>query len=159
MNMQDRRKYGHEKVKDSYYLYTVFNTKTQETIITDGTAEECANVLGKTIQRFYEMVFRVESRGTKKWRITKSFADERYEDMANNKCRKGVQVMSRFAHFKSMNVNDLSRFMMSRIGDENFPCSMVCGEGCKAKSTDDCQRIINEWLSEKVLFDSKGEVK
>lgn len=56
-----------------YCLYTVYNEKNDGlAVIVDGTAKECAAVMGITLNVFYMY----QSRPKKKWHIERRFIDE-----------------------------------------------------------------------------------
>ena len=67
----------HERAKDGRHFirYTVWNNKTDEVVIVDGTARECAKAMGITLETFYCAVTNARNRKVKKWTIK-----SRYED-------------------------------------------------------------------------------
>lgn len=65
--MGGRRKGG--KNKHSHFLYTVYDNRTDELIILDGTPEECARALGTTLNGWWTTLSRVRSGIRKKWHI------------------------------------------------------------------------------------------
>ena len=72
------RNTGHRKIpgKRGFYRYTVYNNRTDELVILDGTAQECARAMNLTIASFYSAVSRAESGQAKRWFILKEFADD-----------------------------------------------------------------------------------
>ena len=64
-----------------YCLYTVYDEKHDGLpIIIDGTAEECARLMGLTKRSFFIYVWRMKKGLLKKWFIESSYVDEGEED-------------------------------------------------------------------------------
>lgn len=147
-------KYDHDFVDGSVYLYTVINNRTGQVIALKQTAQDCAEKLGICKQRFYEMVCRVESGKLAKWTIFKSYADGRNEvNNINYKCRKGIPIpRKRINKLRDMSVHDLAKYLADCVGSyEDFPCSLICGTNCPAKSVAECIAVIEEYLQEEVV--------
>lgn len=147
-------KYDHDFVDGSMYLYTVINNRTGQVVALKQNAHGCAERLGICTQRFYEMVCRVESGKLAKWTIFKSYADERNE--VNNiptKCRKGTPIpQKRINKLRNMSGHDLATYLAGCVGEyEDFPCSLICGTSCPAKSNAECIEVIKEYLNEEVI--------
>lgn len=68
---------GHIKAKDArnFIRYTVYKNKNDELVIVDGTAKECAEAIGCSLDSFYTMVSNERTGKVKKWKII-----TRYED-------------------------------------------------------------------------------
>lgn len=60
---------GHRKVDRGYFRYTVYRNGSDELVIQDGTAEECARAMGLTVASFYSAVSRAKSGSIKRWHI------------------------------------------------------------------------------------------
>lgn len=54
-----------------YLAYTIWNNKTDELVILDGTAEECAEAMGMTVATFRSIMTKVKQGLIKKWTIKK----------------------------------------------------------------------------------------
>lgn len=69
--------FGHRKGKNTrkYCVYTVYNNRTDEVVIVDGTAEQAAKAMGISINSFYGYVKRVREGEINKWWIERSFLD------------------------------------------------------------------------------------
>ena len=53
----------------AHTLYIVYDNKTDLPIIVDGTAEQCARVMGIKVQSFYYALMRCERKECKRWSI------------------------------------------------------------------------------------------
>lgn len=60
--------------------YTVWNNKTDELVILDGTSKECAEAMGITIQSFYSYLCK-SKKGIIRWTITESKKLQRHKRM------------------------------------------------------------------------------
>ena len=60
---------GHRKVDRFFFRYTVYRNGTDELVIQDGTAEECARAMGITVPSFYSAYSRSKSGAVKRWHI------------------------------------------------------------------------------------------
>lgn len=60
---------GRRKVGRYYLLYTVYRNDTDELVILDGNAVECARAMGVSEKSFYSMVTRARSGRIKRWHI------------------------------------------------------------------------------------------
>lgn len=69
---------GHRKVpgKTGWFRYTVYDNRTDELVILDGTAQECAKDMGLTMSSFYTAASRSGTDRWKKWTILKIFTDD-----------------------------------------------------------------------------------
>lgn len=56
--------------------YTVYNNDTDELIILDGTAEQCAELMGIRRQSFYSLINLFRKGKLKKWHIEASLNEE-----------------------------------------------------------------------------------
>ena len=68
--------------------YTVWNNKTDELVILDGTSKECAKAMGITIQSFYSYLCK-SKKGKTYWDIVESRQSER-----NKKTRKIKKLLN-----------------------------------------------------------------
>lgn len=70
-----------------FCLYTVYDEKNNGLpIIVDGTAEECAKLMGITKRNFYIYMWRLKKGLVKRWFIEQRYIDESgeiYEEMSN----------------------------------------------------------------------------
>lgn len=60
---------GTQKVDRSFLLCTVYDNRTDELVILDGTAEQCARAMGVTVGSFYSAVTRAKTGKIKRWHI------------------------------------------------------------------------------------------
>ena len=60
--------------------YTVYNTKTDELIILDGTSKECAEAMGISVESFYSYLS-LSRKGVVSYFITETKCEERAERM------------------------------------------------------------------------------
>lgn len=69
---------GHRKGPSgrNFFLYTIYDNRTDEAIVYDRDAKTCARLLGVTVATFYCMVNRVEKGKIKRLSILKRYADE-----------------------------------------------------------------------------------
>lgn len=58
------------------YLYSVWNNFTDELIILDGTARQCADAMGISFKSFHSLKTRMNQGKLKKWTIEISEVDE-----------------------------------------------------------------------------------
>lgn len=68
-----------DKTKSYYHksvLYTVWNNKTDEIVIVDGNAVECAKAMGISVRNFYSTVSKNLNGTIAKWTIEKRRARE-----------------------------------------------------------------------------------
>lgn len=72
---------GHKRDKESrsYVLYSIWDNRTDELVILDGTAQQCADMLRRSVNSFYATVSRAKSGFIKRWTITRIFLDEKDE--------------------------------------------------------------------------------
>jgi hypothetical protein len=61
----------------SYIVYSVWNNETDELIIVDGEARECAKAMGLAFSSFYSAVSKARSGKVKKWTIKERYLDGR----------------------------------------------------------------------------------
>ena len=71
--------FKHKKGKNtrSFVVYTVWNNKTDELVICDGTAPECAKAMGMTLGSFYSMICNEKTGRIKKWTIFPTYLEGR----------------------------------------------------------------------------------
>ena len=64
----------------SFIVYSVWNNKTDELIIIDGEARECAKAMNLTLPSFHSAITNARSGKIKKWTIKERYLDgkERY---------------------------------------------------------------------------------
>lgn len=60
--------------------YTVWNNKTDELVILDGTSKECAEAMGVTLDTFYSYLCK-SKKGVIRWDITESKKLQRHKRM------------------------------------------------------------------------------
>lgn len=60
---------GHRKVDRGFLRYTVYDNRTDELVILDGTAEQCARLMKMTVPSFYSAVTRAQNGKIKRWSI------------------------------------------------------------------------------------------
>ena len=60
---------GIRKVDRGFLRYTVYDNRTDELVILDGTAEQCARAMGLTAGSFYSAVTRARNGKVKRWHI------------------------------------------------------------------------------------------
>jgi len=68
---------GHtRKSTEPFVRYTVYNNRTDELVVLDGTAKECAQRLGIGVNTFYGYISRIKNTGKpKKWTILRDYTD------------------------------------------------------------------------------------
>ena len=72
------------KSLNCFCLYTVYDEKHDGLpIIVDGTAEECAKLMGLTKRNFYIYMWRMKKGLVKKWFIESRYVDEGEDDERN----------------------------------------------------------------------------
>lgn len=78
--MNKRRGRGKDKQKrkpyKSRHFYTVYDNRTDELIILDGTAEQCASMLGIAVSSFRTDVTKFRQGILQKWHIEVRTSDE-----------------------------------------------------------------------------------
>lgn len=67
---------GHRKVGGSWTRYTVYDNRTDELVILDGTARECARAMKLTLGSFQSAVTHARTGKVKRWHIERCFSDE-----------------------------------------------------------------------------------
>ena len=69
---------GHKRGKRtaSYVLYSVWDNRTDEVVIIDGTAKQCAEMMGRSLNCFYSTVRRSKSGEIKRWTILTRLLNE-----------------------------------------------------------------------------------
>lgn len=67
---------GHNRPRGSWLNYTVYDNKTDFPIIVGGTARECANAMGITLESFYNAVDRCRKGKNNRWTILAEWEDE-----------------------------------------------------------------------------------
>ena len=72
---------GHkiDKLTHSYVLYSVWDNRTDELVILDGTAKQCAEIMGRPLKSFYSTVRRAKTGEIKRWTILSRIWDEESE--------------------------------------------------------------------------------
>lgn len=60
---------GIRKVDRGFHRYTVYDNRTDDLVILDGTAEECARLMKITVPSFYSAVTRARNGKVKRWHI------------------------------------------------------------------------------------------
>ncbi len=73
---------GHRTVSGSrcFSRYSVYDNRTDDPIIIDGTADQCAKALKRSVNSFYCMVGRVRKGKNKRYTVLQRMADEEDED-------------------------------------------------------------------------------
>ena len=61
----------------SFVVYTVWDNKTDNLIICDGLAKECANAMGMTVSSFYSTLSHLKSGKIKRWTILRTYLEGR----------------------------------------------------------------------------------
>ena len=59
----------------SFIVYSVWNNRTDEPIIIDGEAKECAKAMNLTLASFYSAITNARSGKVKKWTIESRYLD------------------------------------------------------------------------------------
>lgn len=54
-------------------VYSIWNNKTDELVILDGTAKECANMMGMSESCFRSTLSKVKDGSVKKWTVKQRF--------------------------------------------------------------------------------------
>ena len=63
------RNRGQHKIDHGFFRYTVYDNRTDELVILDGTAEQCARAMGTSVGSFYSAVTRARTGKVKRWNI------------------------------------------------------------------------------------------
>lgn len=68
---------GHKKGNGTrrYCVYTVWDNRTDELIILDGTAPQCAEAMGVALSSFYAALTKTKAGRTKRWYIERNYLD------------------------------------------------------------------------------------
>lgn len=68
---------GHtrKKKRGCFCVYSVYDGKTTLPVIIDGTAAECAAVMGIAVASFYSELTRVRKHESKRWEIYRRYLD------------------------------------------------------------------------------------
>lgn len=74
--MTKARNAGHKAEGRDFCRYTVYDNKTDRAVIYDGTANECAQALGRSRNSFYCMVDRVRKGKNHRWTVLQRYCDE-----------------------------------------------------------------------------------
>ena len=59
----------------SFIVYSVWDNRTDEVVIIDGEARECAEAMGMTLASFYSAITRAKSGAIKRWTIKPRYLD------------------------------------------------------------------------------------
>lgn len=70
---------GHKSGKNTrrFVVYTVWNNRTDELVICDGTASECAEAMGITIGSFFSIITGTKNGRYSKWTIKPTYLEGR----------------------------------------------------------------------------------
>ena len=69
---------GHRKGAQGriFCMYSIYDNKTDFPIVIDGTAQECARALKRSVNSFYCLVNRVRKGKNKRYAVLRRFIDE-----------------------------------------------------------------------------------
>lgn len=70
---------GHKRGKNTpcYIVYTVWNNRTDELVICDGTAPECAKAMGIKVGSFFSIITGTKNGRYSKWTIEPTYLEGR----------------------------------------------------------------------------------